>query len=60
MGDPERLYIGGVGSLYRVQSHKGSWDDDKIEGEGQSIEKCQTIAIHVFFFTFCFRGIHVI
>lgn len=34
MGDPQRLFIGGVQSLYRVQTHSGSWEDDRREGPG--------------------------
>ena len=28
LGDSERLFIGGVGSLYRTMSYNGSWEDD--------------------------------
>lgn len=34
MGDPKRLYIGGVHSLYRVKSYSGAWEDDRQQGIG--------------------------
>ena len=33
-GDPERLFIGGVGSLYRIESYQGTWVDNAKEGLG--------------------------
>ena len=36
MGDPKRLFIGGVQSLYRVQAYTGAWEDDKKEGTGNT------------------------
>lgn len=34
-GDSSRLFIGGVDSLYRIASYKGSWDQDTREGTGE-------------------------
>lgn len=36
MGDPKRLFIGGVQSLYRVQAYTGTWEGDKKQGIGES------------------------
>jgi hypothetical protein len=33
-GDPKRLFIGGVGSLYRFKQYEGQWKNDEKEGEG--------------------------
>jgi hypothetical protein len=35
MGDPQRLFIGGVGSLYRVKAYEGKWEDDRKQGPGE-------------------------
>lgn len=35
-GDPERLFIGGVGSLYRFKTYSGDWEDNEKQGEGSS------------------------
>merc|ERR1719473_2298580 len=32
---PARLYIGGVGYMYRVSSYHGDWDDGIRHGQGQ-------------------------
>ena len=37
MGDPKRLFIGGVHSLYRVQAYSGAWEDDQQQGQGTSV-----------------------
>lgn len=33
-GDPKRLFIGGVGSLYRIRQYEGMWVDDVRQGSG--------------------------
>ena len=40
MGDPRRLFIGGVHSLYRVQAYSGAWEDDKQQGQGTVPRRC--------------------
>jgi len=37
MGDSERFFIGGVGSLYRTMSYDGSWEDDVKQVNGGDI-----------------------
>ena len=37
MGDHQRLFIGGVGSLYRVREYIGTWEDGIREGNGKII-----------------------
>lgn len=34
-GDPERLWIGGVGSLYRIGQYSGEWWEDHKHGTGK-------------------------
>ena len=34
MGDAKRLFIGGNGSLYRIKSYEGQWEDDMQNGKG--------------------------
>jgi hypothetical protein len=33
-GDPKRLFIGGIDSLYRFKQYHGEWVDDEKEGQG--------------------------
>lgn len=33
-GDPERLMIGGVDSLYRIESYQGTWENNIKDGQG--------------------------
>jgi hypothetical protein len=35
MGDPKRLFIGGNGSLYRIKSYEGTWENDVQNGKGR-------------------------
>jgi hypothetical protein len=34
LGDPDRYFIGGVDSLYRMKQYKGEFNEDKREGQG--------------------------
>jgi hypothetical protein len=34
-GDPQRYFIGGVGSLYRFKHYSGEWKYDEKDGEGK-------------------------
>jgi hypothetical protein len=36
MGDPLRLFIGGMHSLYRTQAYSGRWADDTKDGQGEA------------------------
>jgi hypothetical protein len=36
-GDPKRLFIGGVGSLYRFRLFEGMWEEDVREGPGSKL-----------------------
>jgi hypothetical protein len=35
-GDPDRLFIGGIDSLYRFKHYEGQWNNDEKEGQGKA------------------------
>jgi hypothetical protein len=48
-GHPKRLFIGGVGSLYRFRLHEGQWLDDIRTGHGECYIVLCSIALLTFY-----------
>ena len=36
IGDPDRMFIGGVDCMYRMSTYDGDWDEGERHGHGES------------------------
>lgn len=45
-GDPRRMYIGGVGGLYRVFKYSGQWSEGVRQVNSRSVSDCVTVLLY--------------